>query len=64
MQAASNSANAEGSNACSCPVPTFAHVVAPRAAEELTASTAGAACADRAAGVSNLASAVFTWNAV
>lgn len=64
MQVASKSANTKGINACSCPVPTFAHVVVPCAAKELTASTAGVVCADRAAGVSNLVSAVFTLNAV
>ena len=64
MQAASNSANTEGSDACSCPVLTFAHVVAPCTAKELPTSTAGVVCADRAAGVSNLVFPVLTLNAV
>lgn len=63
MQAALNSANREGINICTCSVPTFAHRVVSCATKELTTSTAGDVCADRAAAVSNLLVAGFTLNA-
>lgn len=46
------------------PVLTFAHVVVPCAAKELTTSSPGVVCPDWAAGVSNLIFAVFILNAV